>query len=608
MATNNRINTTSLDFDEIKTNLKNYLKGQQKFSDYDFEGSSLSILLDVLAYNTHYNALYNNLAINEAFLDSASKRASVVSKAKELGYVPKSARSAMANLKVVMLDNSVPPVQSLSIPRYTKFTSNVNGKEYTFYTLDVYTAYNQNNQFIFEDVLVYEGTLLDYKWTADGINNIFTIPNANLDTSTLRVIVQDNAQTSAYTTYTPASSMLSVSDTDTVYFLKEIAGNLHQLEFGNDVVGKKLAAGNVITISYMVSNQAAANGARTFKYADQQAGTAEIFVSTTTPAFGGSAAESIDAIKWNAPRQYAAQNRLVTLDDYRSIIYSQYPNAHTINVWGGEENHPPTYGDVYISVKPTNAETLSVGQKDYLLSEVLGPRKIVTVHPKLVDPTYIRVELNTTFYYNPDNTYRKKEDIASLVRQTIADYDATTLSKFGGILKSSALARAIDATENSITSSITTMLLHVDIEPQYNLSYEYKIQLGNPIYNSGVPENSILSTGVNALNAAGTVYFDDVPDAEGTDTGVLRMFRYIGGKKSFIKNVGTVKYSTGLIVFNDVIITGLVDSTFTFKIKPQSNDVVSARNQIVTIPSELVTVDGQVDTDADNYKFTSSRN
>lgn len=607
MATNNKITTTALDFNSIKTNLKDYLKGQQRFSDYDFEGSGLSILLDVLAYNTHYNALYNNLAVNEAFLDSASKRASVVSKAKELGYVPQSARSATAVVKVVMINDQLDAPQTMEIPRYTPFTSSVNGTSYTFYTAESYLAYKQDNQYIFEEVMLVEGQLLDYSWTADGINNAFTIPNPNVDVSTLRVIVQDNAQTASFDTYTLATSMLEVGDTSLVYFLKELNNNYHQIEFGNDVVGKQLSAGNVVSVNYIVSNQDGPNGARVFQFNGGQVNNTQIFVSTTTPAFGGSAPEDLDAIKWNAPRQFAAQNRCVTLDDYRSIVYSQFPNAQSINVWGGEQNNPPSYGDVYISVKPTNADTLSDGQKDFLLNDVIGPRRMVTLHPKLVDPTYIKVEMATSFYYNPENTFRQAQDIAAVVRTVINDYDNNTLSKFGGILKSSALTRLVDASEESITSSITTIKLHVDVDPVFNQSVEYKIELGNPIYNSGLPEDSILSSGVNVLNSPGVVYFDDVP-TEDSDYGIIRMISYTGNQKNLIKNVGTVQYSKGLITISGVIITGVAGPSFTFVIKPQSNDVVSARNQIVTIPNELLTITPVIDTSADTYKFTSSRN
>lgn len=606
MATNNKIQTTELDFDQIKQNLKTYLQGQSQFSDYDFDGSGLSILLDVLAYNTHYNALYTNMAINEAFLDSATKRSSVVSKAKELGYVPLSAKSATAVVDVLMINDQLNAPDTLEIPRYTQFTTSINGKDYMFYTVETYLAYRQGTEYLFQNVVLREGTQLEYRYEITTESSV-VIPNAGVDTSTLRVTVQDNAQSSTYQVYSASDSLLDVDATSQVYFIKEIENQLYEVEFGNNLVGKGLVAGNVVTINYIVSSESAPNGARVFKYNGIQNANTLTFITTTTPAYGGSAAEGVDSIKWNAPRAYTAQNRCVTLDDFKTIIYSMYPTAQTINVWGGESNNPPTYGDVYISVKPNDRDSLSDAEKNYILTEVIGPRRLVTMHPKFVDPTYIRVELETSFYYNPKLTNRTAYDITSLVKQAITNYDQTYLNKFGGVLKYSALSRAIDDAENSIQNSITTIKIHREVPVQINQSVQYVVDLGNPIYNSGVPEESILSTGVTTLNTSQVVYIDDVP-TEGSDTGKLRLFYYNGGKKVFVRNIGTVIYSKGLITINDLIITGVADNIFEIIIKPQSNDVASIRNQIVYIGNNLVTITPVIDTDANNYSFTSSRN
>jgi hypothetical protein len=604
---NNKIKTTALDFDTIKENLKEYLRGQQKFSDYDFEGSTLSLLLDVLAYNTHYTALYDNLAVNEAFLDSASKRSSVISKAKELGYVPTSSKAATAVVRVVMINNQVSAPQTIEIPPYTKFNTRVNNNDYTFYTQDTHLAYKEGNQYVFDNMTLREGTYLTYSWTANGIDNEFRIPNPGVDVSTLRVVVQEHSQTSNFDTYAHSSTFLNVDGTSQVYFVKEVDDGYHMIEFGNDVVGKALVAGNVVTVDYMVGSEDEPNGARTFTYAGGLLSNTQAFVTTLTPAYGGAASESIVSIKWNAPRAFAAQNRCVTLDDFRSVVSSQFPAAQSINVWGGEQNNPPSYGDVFISVKPYNGETLSDADSDYLLNEIIAPRKMVTVHPKLVDPTFVKVEMNTAFYYNPEETVNASKDIAAAVRTEILNYNDLQLSKFGGILKYSALTRAIDSAENSIKSSITTIKLHCEVEPVYNQSVQYIVDLGNPIYNSGIPENSVVSNGVQVLNYAQTVYFDDVP-VENSDHGTIRMFYYLGSTKQFLKNVGTIDYAKGLITLDNIIITGLNEDTFTFVIKPQSNDVVSTRNQIVMIPTEMLTITPVVDKSADQYKFTSSRN
>lgn len=607
MATSRKISTTELDFDKIKQNLKTYLQGQDQFSDYDFEGAGLTILLDVLAYNTHYNALYTNLAINEAFLDSASKRDSVVSKAKELGYTPRSALSATAVVDLLLINNQISAPQSYELPRYTPFRTKVDDKEYVFYTTDTRIAYRDNNQYVFEGVTLREGVQATHRFTASSSNTSFLIPNPRVDTSTIRVTVQESLQSSTSETYTLSSTLLDLNGSSPAFFIKEVAGELFQVEFGNGVVGKALEPGNIVTVDYIISSADAPNGARTFTYNGALASNTLAYTTTITPAFGGSASESVDSIKWNAPRAYAAQNRCVTLDDYRSVIYSLYPTAQSINVWGGEQNNPPSYGDVFIAIRPSTGEVLSEAEKDYVLNEVIGPRKMVTMHPKFVDPSYLYVELNVSFYYNPNETTRQANDLISIVRSAILAYDQTSLDRFGGVLKYSTLSRNIDLAEDSIKSSITTLKIHREIEPVYNQTVQYVVDIGNPIYNSGSAEESITSTGFNVINVPQTVYLDDVPE-EGRDIGTMRMYYLIGNEKVFVKSVGTVVYSSGLVTLDGLVITGLADASFKLIIKPQSNDVVSTRNQIVSIAPNLLSIRPVIESLADQYTFTSSRN
>lgn len=606
MANNKRIQTTELDFDGIKQSLKQYMQGQAEFTDYDFDGSGLSILLDVLAYNTHYNALYTNMAINEAFLDSASKRSSVVSRAKELGYIPRSARSATAYVDIIMTNDNINAPTTIEIGRYTPFQTSVDGRNYTFYTTQSYTATRQDNEYIFTDVELKEGTQLTYRFVVEPGTYSFTIPNPIVDTSTIRVLVQENAQTTAFEVFTPNTSVLSADGNSKIYFVKELENQFYALEFGDGIVGRQLSAGNIITVEYIVCSEDLPNGARTFQYNGTIPPNTNVGVATTTPAFGGAPAESIEAIKWNAPRAFAAQNRCVTLDDYRSVIYSLYPNAQSINVWGGESNIPPTYGDVFISVKPVDRDQLSDGEKQYITQEILDPRRIVTIHPKFVDPEYLRVELNTTVYYNPDLTNQNANDIAASARSAIIAYDRSNLSRFNGVLKYSALMRAIDQSNPAVVSNITTVKVRRDVTPVFNQLTDYTIDVGNPIYNSGLPEQSVLSSAINVLNTNRVAYIEDQPTT-GSDVGVLRLFYYMGSQKTYVRDIGTVTYSTGVIRITGLVITGLSDPTFTFTVKPQSNDVVSLRNQIVSIDQSLLTVSALADTPADQYKFTSSR-
>jgi hypothetical protein len=546
------------------------------------------------------------MAVNESFLDSASKRSSVVSKAKELGYVPQSAKAATAVVNVTFIGSQLVLPDFIDIPRYTRFQSTVNSQTYVFYTIDSHIAYRQDNQFIFQNVELKEGTLLQTRFAVEDSNS-FIIPNAGVDLLTLRVTVQDNAQSSTVRTFVRSDLLLNAGPDSAVYFIKEVDDGLYELEFGNGVVGRELAVGNVVTVDYIVCNESLPNGARTFVYAGEVSPNIQPFVVTTTPAFGGSGPEQIEDIKWNAPRAYASQNRCVTIEDYRSVISAQYPNVQSINVWGGEKNTPPTYGDVFISIKPVGRETLTQDEKNYVLNDIIEPRRIVTMHPKFVDPKYINVEMNVSFYFDPKITNRTGKDIASLVRLEIQDYNRQNLNRFDSVLKYSALSRIVDGAESSIVNSITTLKLRCEVQPQYNQAVQYVLDIGNPIYKSSAPEESVISTGFSVINVPQIVYIDDIP-ATGRDTGTLRMFYYNAGQKVTVRNVGTVTYSTGMIKLNDVVITGSPTSVFEFIIKPQSYDVASVRNQIVNIREDLLVVTPIIDTAPNQYRFVSSRN
>lgn len=604
---NNKITTTELDFDKIKTSLKTYLQGQSQFSDYDFEGSGLSVLLDVLAYNTHYNALYTNLAINEAFLDSASKRSSVVSKAKELGYIPSSARASTAVVDVTMINNQISAPTAITIPVYTQFTTQVDGNQYVFYTTEAHTAINNSGTYEFTDVTIKEGSVLTFTYVVDD-NTEITIPNAGVDLSTLKVIVQPNAQSSAFDVYELSDTIIDITSDSKVYFVKEIDGEIYQLEFGNNVIGKQLVNGNVVTITYFVCNKDLPNGASSFLYNGTLVNNTTSFVTTTTSAQGGTDVESIDNIKWNAPRAYTAQNRCVTVEDYRSIIKSMYPEAKSISVWGGETNTPPQYGKVFISIVPNSTDFLTQDQKTYIINNVVNPRKVLTITPEIVDPTYLKIELSTAVYYDPQQTTRSSSDIETLVRNTINNYNATYLNDFGGVFKYSQIGRQIDAAEQSVTSNITTIKLHREVNPVFNIKTGYTVNIGNPIYNSGVPEESVISTGFYSTDSSEVCYIDDVP-VEGANIGALRLFYYnTSGQKVTIRNVGSIDYVAGIIDVQNINVTGLYSEKSEWIIKPQSNDVISVQNQFVEIDPELTTITVIAEATPGSYTFTSSRN
>lgn len=609
---NKKISTTELDFDAIKQNLKTFMQGQSEFQDYDFEGSALSILLDVLAYNTHYNALYKNLAVNESFLDSASKRSSVVSRAKEIGYIPRSATAPTAVIDIIV-SNSTTVTPTLILPALTQFYTLVDGATYYFYTLeDITTTYDSNTlTYTFSNVSIKEGIPLQYRYIATA-GQKYIIPNQNVDLTTVKVRVQETQSSSSFTTFYNNENIVSISATDPVYFIKEIEDENYELEFGNGVIGKSIEVGNIVTIDYLVTNKSKANGAKTFspQFASLQGGT--VSVITKSPASGGTDIEEVDSIKYNAPRAYAAQNRAVTAEDYKAIILSNYSNIDSVNVWGGEDNEPPIYGKVFIAIKPQDGLYLSATEKDYIVRQILKPRNVVSITPEIVDPDYINIEIEASAYYNSKLTTRTIEDLRVIVKQTIEDYNDSTLNKFDGVFRYSNLSSLIDSCENSIVSNIITLKLNYEIDVKYNVVADYYINLGNPIYYSGVPENSILSNGFYISGNTNVMYIEDLPG--NNNTGEFRLFYYSGNTKVYVKKFGYIDYSNGLIDIQGLNITGVDEGTFNLTIKPQSNDVVSVRNKLVQIPDEKITVNIILDqvsmgnsSGNTNYVFTPSR-
>lgn len=608
-TTNKRIDVSELDFDAIKNNLKEFMRGQDEFKDYDFDGSGMSVLVDILAYNTHYNNLYANLAVNESFLDSASKRASVVSLAKSLGYVPRSARCARAVVDVRLISPTSSPTVA-TLPAFQPFETSIDGIGYTFYNLASSTTTNSINGYIFSAVELVEGTPLNFKYTvADGQKYI--IPNANVDLSTVRITVQDSATSGNFQTYTTVSNIVSgVNSASKIYFVKEIEGGMYEITFGDGILGKKLDNGNVVSIDYFVSSTDGANGARLFNYNGSPIIGAAVNVSTKTIASSGAPAEDLDSIKFNAPRMYAAQNRAVTPEDYKTLILSNFAEASSVTVWGGEDNIPATYGKVYICIRPTDATKLTTLQKNYVLNTVLQNKNMVSVTPEIIDPEYINIALNVTAYYNPFETTKKESDLKTIITNTIFDYDDSDLKRFDGVFRASKLSRLMDTSDSSFVSNTTTVLLRRKMIVKYNVSAQYTLNIINPLYNSGIAEGAIYSTGLFVKGSDTVHYLDD--DGQ----GLMRLYTLDSNYQKNVVNpsIGVVDYDKGYIEINNLHITGLADIDFEISMKPQSNDVVSALHQIAEIARDHLTVNVIADRSAAgdlaagfNYTFTNIR-
>lgn len=608
-TSNKKINVTTLDFDDIKTNLKTFLSGQTQFQDYDFEGSAMSVLLDVLAYNTHYNALYNNLAINEMFLDSARKRNSVVSISKMLGYSPRSASCAKA---IITLTVSAPAsgVTTLTLPAYTAFTTTISGASYTFYTTGSVIATSQTGVFVFRDLVITEGTPLSFNITV-GTNTRYIIPNTAIDLNTLTVRIQDSVSSSVYTTFNKTETLINVNAETKSYWVKEIDEGLYELTFGDGNLGVQLNTGNVVHLNYFVSSLDAPNKARQFTYGG---GTlisgASISITTTGIASNGASVEDIDSIRFNAPRMYASQNRAVTPDDYKAIVYSQFTEAASVTCWGGEDNNPPVYGKVYICVKPKDADKLTTTQKSALIATILNQRNVVSVQPIIVDPEYINIALNITVYYNEQATSRTASDIAAAVTNTVNAYNVNVLNRFDGVFRYSKLSKLVDNSEQSITNNITTVLLRRSLNVRYNISAQYLLNMINPIWSAGQPEESLKSTGFYIAGSDELHYLDD------DGIAYVRLYRYGANGLKIIINptIGNIDYAKGIIDIKNLHITALADIDLEISIRPLSNDVVSALTQIAYIAKDHLKVTALPDPTASgdlrggyNYTFTPSR-
>jgi len=609
-----RIQVSELDFDQIKGNLKNFLKGQNQFSDYDFEGSGLSVLLDVLAYNTHYNALYTNLAVNEMFLDSASKRASVVSIAKTLGYTPSSVRSARAKINMAVTNPNQSPA-TLTLPKNSPFSTIISGSNYTFYTLSEYTIIPVSGNYTFTNVELIEGRPLSFKYTA-ATGQQYIVPNQFADISTLTVRVQESAISDTFTTFTAATSIVQLASDSNVYFIKEIDGGLYEIVFGDSIISSGLTNGNVVHLDYFVSGGIVGNGARQFTYNGISLIGGSPVITTLDIGAGGVDIETIDSIKYNAPRLYAAQNRAVTPDDYKALIYAAYNYIQSVSVWGGEDNTPPVYGKTFICAKPYNANKLTQQQKTDILTTLLASRSVVSITPEIVDPDFINIALDVTVYFNDRKTIKTASEIASIVTTTILNYDDSKLQRFDGVFRFSELSRLIDTAEPAIVSNITTVLMRRKVSPRYNVSAEYTLNMINPILSSGVAEEAVSSTGFYVNGSEEIHYLED------DGLGNVRLFYNVAsnsatGSTKFIVNptIGTVDYANGLLTIRNLNITGLADIDWEITFKPQSNDIVSAYTQIAEIARDHLTVLAIADKTANgdlrggkNYTFTSSRN
>ena len=602
-TTDKRLNVTDLDFDDIKSNLKTFMRNQNEFTDYDFEGSGINALLDVLAYNTHYLAMNVNMAANEMFLDTASVRASVVSHAKTLGYTPNSVRAPSATVNV-KLNNFPSTLTTAIIPRNTVFTASVDDVSYQFRTLSDYQTTVANGIISFSNVPIYEGTMVKNRYVVDtkNVDQKFKLTNQNADTTSLKVQVYSDASASTFATYTLATDITKAGPTSNVYFLQECDDGQFEIYFGDGIVGRALSDNNVVVLEYLVTNKTAANGAKNFSTTTAISGVTDVTTTTVSVASGGAERESIQSIKLNAPLDYAAQGRAVTPEDYKTIIPKVYANTKSVQVWGGEDNSTPVYGRSYISIVPTSG-SITASAKEQIVTALKNEYTIASVTPVIVDPITTSIRLGVTFKYNKKNTTKTAETLVSEVTQTLQNYDANNLQKFDGVFRHSQVTGLIDDTDESILSNITTVKLGQLFTPTLNKNTKYELEFNNAIYNphSGhaSAEGGVLSsTGFKISGDSNEMFLND------DGNGVVRMFYYTDGTTITYKDetAGTIDYNTGKIVLTAFNITSVsnVDGATSSKIRivvtPNSTDVAAVRNQILQIDFANSTVSSDEDT------------
>ena len=591
-----------LDFDDIKVNLKQFLTNYRDkdnnliFKDYDFDASSLNILMDLLAYNTHYNAYLANMVANEMFLDSAVKRESAVSIAKHLGYRPLSYKSARAKV-TFNVPNPVDNPTNLTLPRFSPFTTLINGKQYTFVNLDAITIKPVDGVYTFSDVEIVEGEPLVYSYRVDvsGPGEKYTIPNKNVDTSTIRVTVQNSYTDLTKNTYSEAESLAALTSASKVYFIEENPSGYFEIFFGDNILGKKLTSGNIVIIEYLVSNGSESNVSgnldQVFALGTTIGGVSlSSTILATTNSSGGDVGDTLEEIKFKAPRFLSSFNRAVTANDYKALIEASFPLVESVSVWGGEENIPPVYGKVIISLKPYEGYTISDTVKTSIVNNILAPKKIMGITPLFVDPNYLYINIDSKVKFDSTNSRYTATEIKILIDNVINEYFTQELQKFNKSFIYSKLSKFIDAVDPSIIGNVNSIKVQKRIAPvigaENGFSGSNTIKFANKLVSGSISSTAFYYTSGNATT---TVYLQDNITTGTTSTLDLIDFYT---SKTFVPSVGTVDYSLGEISITSLNPTGYLENSSDIRIysKLQEMDILSTKDMILVID------DGKSDT------------
>ena len=594
------VNFSNLDFDQVKTSLRDYLKSNSNFTDYDFDGSNLSSILDVLAYNTYITSYNANMVANEVFIDSATLRENVVSLAKNIGYLPRSRKSASAVISFfVDTTNISPPPASITLKRGPIVTSSskFGGSSFVFSITEDITVPVFNGIASFNDVDIHEGILLtsNFTFTSRNPNQRFILPNSGIDTDLINVTVKSNEQSTSRVKYMLKDNLLEIGSDSKIFFLQEIEDERYEIFFGDGIFGYALEEGNFITIDYISSNGDSSNGAGQFSFSgrlsydrngvEYTVTTGISLVTTVSPSSGGQNIESVESIRKFAPKIYATQNRAVTSDDYETLIPSKiYPETESISVFGGEEVVPPQYGKVFISIKPRTGDFLSNLAKENIKFK-LKKYAVAGIVPEILDLKYLYVEIDSKVYYN-SNLAPNPSYVSSIVQNNANKYaESTELNKYGARLKYSKFLKIIDDSHESITSNITTVNIRRDLRVALNTIAEYSIGFGNEFYVKFSEGFNIKTSAFRINGFAENVYISDLPNFD-RRTGSLFLFTLPTENSQnptiVRRNIGRIDYVRGIITINPInIVSGKIKDGQTIveiSVSPKSNDVVGLQD------------------------------
>jgi hypothetical protein len=604
---NKTVNLVSeLDFETIRNNIAAYIANNSSFTDYNYEGSGLSTIMDILAYNTHYNAVYLNMALNENFIDTAQLRSSVVSIARNLGYTPRSKKSAKTKVSF-RIPTTDPNNTSLTLEKTTKFVGDIDGSTYIFQPTSAITALSDGSRYTFNNVELREGTRLSIQYDAtdaDGnLVNRFFINNFNIDTESIEVYNQEAGTSSNLQTYNLVSDITILDEESQIYYLFESTNKNYVIQFGDGVLGKKPEGGTII-ISFQTSSGEAANGISKLTLSDtigagrtiglESFGASDIIFDNIETSYGGASEESIESVRINALTNFSTQGRAVTAEDYRFFLERDYPQAESISVWGGQDNVPPIYGKVFISFKPRKGFRITNAVKQEILSNILETKNILTVIPEIVDADYTFVQISTSVLYNAKRTIYTSAELQSLILDKIMSYNSEELVKFGTRFSYSKFVNEIDRTENSIISNYTLIKLRKNFPVNIDVTNTYTIDFQNPL-RAGTFRSA---TGFRALNDSTLGATNDEFFIEDDSSGLIRIYKIDSGNKVILKtNSGTIDYNTGLVKITNLKPSSVVniDKTLDVIAEPVEYTVTSRRNNILVIVDTDVNINMRVE-------------